>query len=274
MPTVPKRVSERLASGLKRFQPILNNAKSRDDGEADTVTIIVDMLAEIFGYDKYVEVTAEYAIRSTYCDLAIKMDGTIQTLIEVKAIGLDLKDNHVKQAIDYAANQGVDWVILTNGIHWRIYKVTFGKPINSELVVDLNICELNPRNAKHLELLYLWCKEGWVKSGLGDYYEQRQSLSRFYLGNICLTDPVLKIVRQEIRKLFPDVKVDIEEIKNVLVTEVIKREVFEGEKAVQAQNKINRVQNKINKEKELAKSQTITPAPLNSPVSESSGEAA
>jgi predicted type IV restriction endonuclease len=130
MAGVPKKVVERLSASLKRFQPILAASKARDDGEGDTVMIVTDMLAEVFGYDKYADVTAEYAIRGTYCDLATKLDGTVQALVEVKAIGLELKDQHVKQAVDYAANQGVDWVVLTNGTHWRIYNVVFGKPID------------------------------------------------------------------------------------------------------------------------------------------------
>jgi hypothetical protein len=95
---IPKRVSERLVARVKRFQPILAAARSRDVGESDTVTIIKDMLAEVFGYDKYADVTSEHAIRGTYCDLAIKIDGELQTLVEVKAIGLDLKEFQVKQA--------------------------------------------------------------------------------------------------------------------------------------------------------------------------------
>ena len=110
MPTVPTRVYDRLVSSLKRFQPILTAAKARDAGEADTSTIVKDALAEVFGYDKYTEITSEYLIKGTYCDLAIKLDGKLVVLIEVKAIGLELKDSHAKQAVDYAANQGVEWV--------------------------------------------------------------------------------------------------------------------------------------------------------------------
>jgi predicted type IV restriction endonuclease len=111
MASAPKKVVERLVAGIKRFQPILSTARSRDVGESDTVTIVKDMLADVFGYDKYSEVTSEYSIRGTFCDLATKIDGTLQALIEVKAIGIELKDSHVKQVVDYAANQGVDWVI-------------------------------------------------------------------------------------------------------------------------------------------------------------------
>ena len=66
-------------------------------------------------------------------------------LIEVKAIGIDLKEPHVKQAVDYAANQGVDWVLLTNGTCWRVCNVGFGKPITQELVVDIDFPSLNAR---------------------------------------------------------------------------------------------------------------------------------
>jgi len=74
---IPAKVAARLGAGLKRFQGILTTAKSRDVNESDTVIIIMDMLSEIFGYDKYSEVTSEHAIRGTFCDLAIKIDGAL-----------------------------------------------------------------------------------------------------------------------------------------------------------------------------------------------------
>jgi predicted type IV restriction endonuclease len=244
MAAVPKKVAERLVTGIKRFQPILASAKARDVGESDTVVIITDMLAEVFGYDKFLEVTSEYAIKSTFCDLATKIDGHLQTLIEVKAIGLELKDSHVKQAVDYAANQGVDWVLLTNGTSWRVYKVIFAKPIGQELVIDIDFCAMNHKAQADLELLYLWCKEGWVKSVLGEYHEQKEALSRFFVGATVLSEPVLKVIRLELRRVSPEVRIDTEQIKAVLVNEVIKREVMEGDKADNARRKLSRAAGK------------------------------
>ncbi|MCA9095904.1 MAG: type I restriction enzyme HsdR N-terminal domain-containing protein [Planctomycetaceae bacterium] len=249
MAKLPAKVSDRISSGIKRFQPILAAAKSRDVGESDTVTIIVDILAEIFGYDKYSEITSEHAIRGTYVDLATKIDGVLQMLIEVKAIGIELKEPHVKQAVDYAANQGVDWVVLTNGINWRVYKVTFAKPISAELVVDIDFSNLNAKNAKDIESLYLFCKEGWIKSVLGEYHSQKQALSRFYIGAMIVSDPVLQILRRELRRMFPDVRIEVDEIKAVLTSEVIKRDVTEGENAEGARKKIAKSLNKVQKEK-------------------------
>src|SRR5450759_4940280 len=102
------RLTERLSAGIKRFQPILAAAKARDVNESDTSVIVADILAEVFGYDKYNEITRELCIRGTYCDLATRIDCKFQMIIEVKAIGLELKESHIKQAVDYAANQGID----------------------------------------------------------------------------------------------------------------------------------------------------------------------
>lgn len=244
MASIPKKVAERLVAGIKKYQPILASAKARDVGEADTVTIIKDMLADIFGYDKYSEVTSEFSIRGTYCDLAIKIDGTLQTLIEVKSIGLELKDTHVKQAIDYAANQGVDWVLLSNGMCWRVYHLTFAKPIEQELVVSIDFSTLNSRSESDVELLYLWCNEGWQRSVLDEYNTQKQALSKFFVGAMLQTKPVLEVIRRELRRMSPDVRIDIEQIKGVLAEEVIKRDVLEGEKADEARKKIARAASK------------------------------
>jgi hypothetical protein len=240
MAKLPKKAGERIAAGLKRFQPILTAARSRDINESDTVVLVTDLLQDVFGYDKYVEITSEHMIRSTFCDLAVKLDGTLAFLIEVKAIGLEPKEQYVRQAVDYAANQGVDWVVLTNGVTWRVYKVSFTKPIAHELVVDLDLLSMNARNAEHVELLGLLAKEGWQKAHLGDYHSQKQALSRFTLGALVVSLPILEILRREVRRLSPEVRIDTDEIKLVLETDVIKREVLEGEKAEAARRHISR----------------------------------
>ncbi len=73
----PKKVAERIKGGLKKFRKVLQEARNADRSEQDTVTIVTDMLADVFGYDKYEELTGEYAIRGTYCDLAVKLDGKV-----------------------------------------------------------------------------------------------------------------------------------------------------------------------------------------------------
>lgn len=244
---IPSKVSTRLSSKLKNFQKVLATAKAKDVNESDTSLIISDMLSELFGYDKYSEITTETAIRGTYCDLAIVINDKIQLLIEVKAIGLDLKENHIKQATDYGANKGIDWVVLTNGVNWHVYKIIFTKPIDNELVAEFNILDLNARNKSHLEKLFLITKEGLAKSALSEFDEQRQVTSKHILGNIILTDSVLKAIKKELKTIYKDVKVELSDIKESIEKNVCKREIFEGEEAEIAKKKVSRSINKQNK---------------------------
>jgi hypothetical protein len=245
MAQVPNKVAARISAAIKRFQRIIASANSRDANESDTVIIVTDMLSEVFGYDKYSEITSECSIRGTWCDLAIKIDGTFEYLIEVKAIGLELKDTYAKQAVDYSANKGTDWVILTNAEIWRIYKVTFSKPIDSELIVEINFSELNPKKSGDIELLYNLTREGLMKSALGEFHTQQQALSRFFMGALVVSHPVLEVIRRELRRISPDVRIDLEQIKSVLINDVLKREVVESEKAEEARKKINRAAGKL-----------------------------
>ena len=218
------------------------------------------MLADVFGYDKYSELTSEHAIRGTYCDLAIKLDGNLTTLIEVKAVGIDLKDAHVKQAIDYAANQGVDWVLLTTGVRWCVYRVHFTKPINHDLVVDIDFLKVSQRSADDLEVLYLWCKEGWQRSALGEFHAQKQALSKFFLGAVVTSQATLDVIRRELRRISPDIKITTDQIQAVLLKEVLKREVVEGEKADEARKVVNRASGKALRTVSSKESKAAEPA--------------
>lgn len=237
---IPKRVGDRLARSISKFQQVLKLAKDRDVNESNTVSIIKDMLAEVFGYDKYLEVTSEFAIRGTYCDLAIKINNKIEFLIEVKAIGLGLKESHLRQAIEYAANNGAQWVILTSGLIWQVYKIKFEKPINYDLVCEFLFAELDPKNEEHLERLFLLCKEGLAKDAREDFHEKTLTVNRFVLGALVLSDEVISSIRRELRKLSDGVLVTPEEIIQVLSNDVIKREVLDGEEAAKAQSRVRR----------------------------------
>ncbi|HEV7301273.1 MAG TPA: type I restriction enzyme HsdR N-terminal domain-containing protein [Tepidisphaeraceae bacterium] len=140
---LPNKVRDRMVAGVKRYMPVIAQQKARDVSEADTVTLVKDLLAGVFGYDKYAELTSEHSIRGTFCDLAVKLSEKLSMLIEVKSAGTKLDDRHVKQAVDYASNQGVEWVVLTNASVWRLYQVVFAKPIDKRLLVEIDLCDVD-----------------------------------------------------------------------------------------------------------------------------------
>jgi predicted type IV restriction endonuclease len=257
MANVPSPVSKRLISAVPKFKRILNRAKERDVNESDTVTIVTDMLEEIFGFDKYSEITREYSIQGTFCDLAIKSAKKVEYLIEVKAIGLSLNDGHLKQAVNYAAREGIKWVVLTNGILWEIHRVSLEDRVKQEKLFSLDFSQINARQKDAQEILFLLCKRGVQKDLIGEYYEYRQSVNRYTVGATLLSDEVISIIRRELRKVKGGVVADVDEIKSLLQNEVLKRDILEsdaGKDALKQLSKFKKKQAKAKSKKEVKKS--------------------
>lgn len=245
---VSQKVAARISTELKRYQSILGKAQQRDISESDTVVIIGDMLSDVLGYDKYQHVTTEFAIRGTYVDLAVRVDNQIRFLIEAKAINIELSDGHVKQAIDYAANEGIDWVVLTNGVHWRIYKVHFAKPIDKILLCDINVLTVSAKSEETVECFGCLSKEGFSKTTLSDLLQQRQVTSKFTIAAILLTESLIEDLRKEIRRL-SGIRVEEAYLRNLLQNEIIKRELIEGDDAAAATSTVKKLQRTLARER-------------------------
>ena len=260
MPYIPKKVVARFVASVPKFQKVLKLAKDRDINESDTVEILTDILETVFGYDKYVELTSEYAIRGRYCDIAVKIDDNVQFIMEAKAVGIDLKENHIRQAVDYAANHGVQWVILTNGLEWRLYRLRFEKPINYDLVHSFDFLTLNPKKQQHQEQLFLLSREGLEKDVREEFYEKVQIVNRFIIGNLILAEPIPKLIKRELHKISEGVKVDLQEVEQVVRSEVLRRNLVEGEEAEEAQKLVARFYKKNSTSRQRKKKSTEHPS--------------
>lgn len=226
---IAKKTLDRLVAGLKKYQPIVRKLAERDISEADTVTVIKDMLTDIFGYDKYAELTSEQQIRGTFCDLAIRVEGKIHYLAEVKSAGTNLNETHLRQAVNYGAHQGIEWVILTNGIIWKIYRIKFGQPIDWEEVYKFDMGALSARSSDDLAKLHMLCRESISTDALQDFHKQSQILNRFVISEILQGDAVVGTIRKEIRRLFDGLKITDDELRVFLTNDVIKRDALDGE---------------------------------------------
>jgi len=253
---ISKKVLTRIAAELKKYQPVLADAKRRDISESDTVVIITDMLADVLGYDKYQEITSEFAIRGTYVDLAVRVGRDIRFLVEVKSIGTELKDAHVKQAIDYGANQGIEWAILTNGVNWRIYRILFKQPIEKTLIFEADLSTLNLKDDDALTCIGTLSREGFTQSSMDALAQQKQATNKFTVAAILLSDPVIMMARRELRRLYPAVRIDEDVLRSVIADEALKRDVVDGDDAKVAQDEIKRAAKSARRQKAKAAAAT------------------
>lgn len=248
MMKIPKKVTDRFVKELKKFQTVAVSHKARDVSEADTVTLVKDILSTVFGYDKYEELTSEQLIRGTYCDLAVKIDGQVKFLIEVKAAAISLNNSHMQQAINYGVGHGIEWVVLTNSIDWKLFRIKFGQNYEVEEVSNFDLTNVNLKSEDDLNRMFLLCKEGLSADAMDAYHQHAQLVNKFVIAQIITSsEPIVTSIRRELKKLFPEIKVENEQILDILVNEILKREVIEGDKVKETQAKIKKAASKIAK---------------------------
>jgi len=222
----------KLKEAVEFFSPVIKRSLQNKSNEADTRIIINDLLEKVFGYDKYFEVTAEHMVKSTYVDYAIVIDGKAEILIEVKSMDSNLKQDHIRQTVNYAASEGVKWAILTNGCEWQLYRVIVDKQVDKELFLKFSL--LDPEIIDYTDL-YVLTKESLRKGLIDEYWDYKNALKPSVVLNVLLSQPVIDKLRREVSAA-SGYKVTSEEIVDILVSKVIRPEVIR--KSSTAQRKI------------------------------------
>ncbi len=195
-----EKALERIKKGLRRMSNIVERAARDDYKEADTRKIVSDMLCECLGWDKFENVTAEQMINSRYADYVVKTDDEEVFVVEVKQIGLKLKETHLNQARQYAVDEGIDWCILTNGDEWQAFRTELqGKIPVTRHVFTVRISDKDMKPAEKARLFYLFSEEANRKKEIEDYYQRRIALSGANLADQIFSDKVINQLRCSIK---------------------------------------------------------------------------
>ena len=187
-----------IRASLKKFIPHLLKAQEENLNEADTVQRLIKFFEDVLSYNALSEITRESQIKDKYVDIAVRINNTVRLLIEVKAAGIVLRERHIEQAERYAADGNIKWVLLTNGIEWNLFHLSFDEGIESTKVFTVNIT--TDSIDKTSMLLGLLHKQSIVKGDLEDYWQKTAALHPGSIGKAIFTEDVLRFIRREIRK--------------------------------------------------------------------------
>ena len=198
---------------LKRLLPHLVKAREDNLNEGDTLLRIIKVFEEVLGYDAMAEITREAQVRDKYVDLAIKIDGTVRLLVEAKSAATVLRDRHIEQAQHYAAEGNIRWVLLTNGLVWNLYHLSFEEGV--EYVRAFSVDLSSDAVDRAAELLGLLHRQAIKKGQLEEYWEHRAALSPESIGRALFTEEALKFIRREIRRR-EGILIDEEDLANAI----------------------------------------------------------
>ncbi|HLK56152.1 MAG TPA: hypothetical protein VKU00_06295 [Chthonomonadaceae bacterium] len=210
----------RIQDGLKKYSRIVAQARQRGMAEHDTADIIKAMLGDMLGYDPFFDVTAESSLRGQHADYAVLVDGRLQILLCVKAIGVT---PHAAQLLRLSGSSTpvyADWALISNADIWACYRLGVGPDRHPELVFRVSLLDATPVEEK-IELFFLLSKEGVQLHALEEYWEQIRILNPGRIAALILSDETLNLLRRELQRT-ANYRVDRQTLYELLTRAVLR----------------------------------------------------
>jgi hypothetical protein len=191
-----KQTEKALRDYRKKY---LTKKQNLELDESATRLMVNFFLTDVLGYKELDDIKTEYNIRGEYADYVIQLARKKHIVIEVKSIQLDLNDRHLRQCLSYAANEGIDWIMLFNGRQMRLYRVLFGKPISYHLLFDYDLADLSVMKSAANDISNL-LKKLVERGELNMYWKRFDALTPSSLVKTLYTEDVIKAIRLKIKK--------------------------------------------------------------------------
>lgn len=215
--------SDKMLAALKDYKKRYLVKAIADLDESGTRIMINNFLSSILGYQELEEIKTEYMIKGTYADYIVQIGGKQHFLVEVKAYSIDLSDKHLRQAINYGANEGIEWAILTNGRQFQLYKIVFEKPISEKLVFEIDFTAEDFNAKEALEQLIYLHRDAVVKKSLADLWSRYSALNPHNIAGLLFAPQVIAFLKKELKNKY-DSKFEEDEIIQSL-TDVVCEEI-------------------------------------------------
>ncbi len=167
--------------------------------ESGTRLMVNNFLTDVLGYIELEDIKTEYNIRGEYADYVIQLKRKKHFVIEVKSVQLDLNQNHLRQSVSYAANEGIDWIVLFNGKQIQLYRLIFGKPISVKQVFNFDLSMMQDLKKASNEIIYL-SKISVSKNELDSFWKHFDALTPSSLTKQLYSLDVTKCIRRSLKK--------------------------------------------------------------------------
>jgi len=199
MPKWEADARDRVRVAVRRFARPLAELIARDANEGDTRLLVTDFLCDGLGYDKYEDLTTEYQVKGEFADYGIRIAKQLVAFIEVKRCTTKLSARHLRQVEMYAVNEGVEWMILTNGQVWQAWHLTAGLPV--ELTMALEVDLLGEGGAtRKADILFNLSKDAFKRHVIDDLWRIKAATSARSLGLVITSPAVVEQIRKELRR--------------------------------------------------------------------------
>lgn len=194
---------QKLLSSLRAYRKEFLDSGLKELDESGTRLMINRFLSDVLGYKQLEEIKTEYMIKGTYADYVVQVNTKRHFLVEVKALSFQLSEKHLRQTVNYGANEGIEYALLTNGRNFEFYKILFEQPISSRLLFALDLSDAAGLKsaAGHLQHLH---KESVIKNFFKPLWNKCEATNPYNIAGIICSDAVLKCIKKLIREQYKE----------------------------------------------------------------------
>jgi predicted type IV restriction endonuclease len=212
-----KKKSHSLRDKIRAARSMIQDIVDIDANEAETRRRLERIFVDVLGYDEWKDLTREKSVRGAgdteHVDFAVKIEREFKFFVELKRVSAVLAPKHLKQAVRYAIDSGINWVVLTNSVQWEVYHIEYGKPPKHAMVLNFDF--LKDDIGLLVKKMPLLSKKIVKRGGLDNLWSKTKSLSVGNLLKAILADDSIRAIRRNIRKE-TEVSVSVEEIVSAL----------------------------------------------------------
>lgn len=219
---------DRIRKGLEKYTNVLHvlqQAAHRGISEEDTSTIVQSMMVDLLGYDRFQEITGQYAVKGRWADWAVQVDDALYFFVEVRPLSAKLREKDLFQVVGYSRQKSLEWVILTTGGVWQCHRVPTGA--NTEQFFEIRILDSTQPVDEKIDYFYLLTKEGFSRGALHDRWARNECFRPEKLVKLLLSDDVLTPLRKCIHRDNPGKLVELGDLREALLRGVIRGDLPE-----------------------------------------------
>jgi hypothetical protein len=204
----------KLLASLKSYKKKFLDLKLSELDESGTRLMINHFLADVLGFQPIEEIKTEYMIKGTYADYVVQIGGMRHFLVEVKALSFDLSEKHLRQTINYGANEGIEWALLTNGRNFDFYRIIFDKPIDARKIFSIDLSDTSVVKTSAEQLQYLH-RDAIVKKSLKLLWNKCEALHPENVAGIIYSKEVINVIRRLIKGKYGEKCVESDILKSL-----------------------------------------------------------
>lgn len=202
---IKKEAVDSILDGFKHLHPRLVQISENKSKEEDVRHWCCDVLKTALGYSEE-DIEIQVPTLGKYADIVLKKDGKVFLVIECKNIRDRLNKNVRYQAANYATSFAAEWVVVTNGKIWKLYRLKTqpGQEPHFIEVFDVALLDEDGVSESDAENLYLLTARAVFGGELEKRSHEVACMSNKRIRQALESDRVVKALRLELTQGYKD----------------------------------------------------------------------